>query len=190
MSSNYKKGIFKYGPSKKESSSAVIVIDTSGSAGQEIGITDKSTRHRLTVLDRHVMTASTYLSSFQEKGNYRIISPRQPKSYMKKDIPSVWEEEMAQQGGAGIYIQDFDNTADAIEYLFELDARGSGLPFGQWNQHQLEDAIGSGRHQGSRGYGNVLLIMDEDMSHWTFHRRPQARQIGSEWIPGKWVPLP
>jgi len=171
--SDYKKGIFKYPPSKKESSSAVIVIDTSGSAGQEIGITDKSTRNRLTILDRHVMTASTYLSFFQEKGNYRIISSQPPLSHMAKGIRSAGHRQIAHGGGTGIYIQDFDNTEDAIEYLFTLDARGGGLPFGQHNQHELEDAINRGRSSSSRGYGNVLIVMDEDLSPGTFGRKPK-----------------
>ena len=175
--SGYKKGIFKYPPSKKESSSAVIVIDTSGSARQEIGITDKSTRNRLTILDRHVMTASTDLSFFQEKGNYRIISSQPPLSHMAKGISRTGHRQIAHGGGTGIYIQDFDNTEDAIEYLFTLDARGGGLPFGHHNQHELEDAINRGRSAGQAndgmGYGNVLIVMDEDLSPRTFGRKPK-----------------
>lgn len=186
--SDYKKGIFKYPPYARASSSAVIVIDNSGSTEMEIGITDKSTRNRLTILDRHVMTASTYLSFFQEKGNYRIISCSAPPDHIAKGILSVGHQQMVRDGGARIYIQDFDNTEDAIEYLFTLEAIGTGLPFGSYRQQQLEDAITMARLSpeqidvdfkntptgyaeiefSAKNYENVLIVMDEPLTSSTF----------------------
>ena len=81
---------------------AAVIIDNSGSTSLESGITHKESGHALTVLDRHIMTAAVYLANFPKQGNYLIITPYHTARY-------------------------FDNTDDAIEYLFTLRPGGGGF---------------------------------------------------------------
>lgn len=118
---------------------AVVIIDNSGStAVEDTGMTDKKTGHHLNRLDRHVMTAATYLGTFPDSGEYRIITPN-------------WQ---GWGSAKRCKVEDFDNTADAIDYLFTLTPRGSGFIFPSDEISIL-----------SKDYGNVLLIQDEPLSY-------------------------
>ena len=110
---------------------AAVIIDNSGSTSMKSGITHKESGHEMTVLDRHVMTAAVYLTNFPKKGSYRIISSHR-------------------LNPAGYY--DFDNTDDAIEYLFTL--RPGGVGFNR-NGDELAKV--------TKDYNNVLLIVDEQL---------------------------
>ena len=113
---------------------AVVLIDNSGSTAMEdTGMTDKKTGHQLNRLDRHVLTAATYLGAFPDSGEYRIITPSFSGYPVKK-----------------CNVEDFDNTADAIDYLFTLTPSGPGFIFPSDEILIL-----------SKDYGNVLLIQDE-----------------------------
>jgi hypothetical protein len=113
---------------------AVVLIDNSGSTAMEdTGMTDKKTGHQLNRLDRHVLTAATYLGAFPDSGAYRIITPSFSGYPVKK-----------------CEVEDFDNTADAIDYLFTLTPSGPGFIFPSDEILIL-----------SKDYGNVLLIQDE-----------------------------
>jgi len=111
---------------------AAVIIDNSGSTSVESGITHKESGHELTVLDRHILTAATYLTNFPKKGSYRIISSHRLN-------PAYF---------------DFDNTDDAIEYLFTLRPGGGGF---NRNGDELAKV--------TKDYNNVLLIVDEQLSH-------------------------
>jgi hypothetical protein len=114
---------------------AVILIDNSGStAAEDTGVIDRETGHYLNRLDRHVLTAATYLGAFPDSGDYRIITCVGPRG--------------SQPG-----VEDFDNTDDAIEYLFALRPHGNSFSF-------RNDIIA----KQVAGYGNVLLIQDEDLA--------------------------
>ncbi len=111
---------------------AVVLIDNSGSTAMEdTGMTDKKTGHQLNRLDRHVLTAATYLGAFPDSGEYRIITPYHS-------------------------ARDFDNTADAIDYLFTLRPGGGGFM-----RHDFKSKI----DELTKDYGNVLLIMDEPIGY-------------------------
>ena len=115
---------------------AVLIIDNSGStAVEDTGIKDKKTGHRLTRLDRHILTAGAYLGAFPDSGEYRIITP----SFNFSPDKKCW-------------VEDFDNTDDAIDYLFTLTPSGPGFNFPSDEILRL-----------SKDYGNVLLIQDEPL---------------------------
>ena len=119
---------------------AVILIDNSGStAAEDTGMTDRETGHELNRLDRHVLTAATYLGAFPDSGDYRIIT-----CYNQDPETKSWHQP---------YVKDFDNTDDAIEYLFTLSPMGNSFTFRNDMLGRMVD-----------GYGNVLLIQDEDLA--------------------------
>jgi uncharacterized protein YjbI with pentapeptide repeats len=120
----------------KWSSNAVVIIDNSGSTGMKSGVTHKESGHEMSVLDRHVMTAAIYLTNFPKQGNYRIITPRSLSS-------SDWGEPH----------RDFDNTDDAIEYLFTIRPEGGG--FNGLRSDRIDEL--------TKAYNNVLLIQDEHL---------------------------
>ena len=93
---------------------AAVIIDNSGSTSMESGITHKASGHELTVLDRHVMTAAVYLTNFPKQGDYRIITSHRERN---PQFPHARTGPM----------RDFDNTDDAIEYLFTLRSGGGGF---------------------------------------------------------------
>ena len=113
----------------KWSRNAAVIIDNSGSTSQKSGITHKESGHAMTVLDRHIMTAAYYLANFPKQGNYLIITPYHTARY-------------------------FDNTDDAIEYLFTLRPGGGGFM-----RHDFKSKIA----ELTKAYNNVLLLMDESI---------------------------
>tara|TARA_R110000824_G_scaffold67508_4_gene174878 strand:+ start:1313 stop:2701 length:1389 start_codon:yes stop_codon:yes gene_type:complete len=120
---------------------AVVLIDNSGStASEDTGMTDRETGHPLNRLDRHVLTAAIYLGAFPDSGEYRIITT-QPKNLSSN------------RGPIRSQVEDFDNTADAIDYLFKLTPSGPGFNFPNDKVAEL-----------TKDYHNVLLIQDEDIS--------------------------
>ncbi len=130
-------------------SRAAVIIDNSGSTAMEdTGMTDKKTGHQLNRLDRHVLTAATYLGAFPDSGEYRIITP------------------MA-IGSRGIQSKDFDNTADAINYLFTLTPSGGG--FADFPSDRILKLTSD--------YGNVLVIIDEELNMIA----PKTRMTVKEW---------
>ena len=108
---------------------AAVMIDNSGSTNMESGITHKETGYEMNILDRHIMTAAVYLTNFPKKGNYLIITPYHSARY-------------------------FDNTDDAIEYLFTLRPGGGGFM-----RHDFKSKIA----ELTKAYNNVLLLMDESI---------------------------
>ena len=85
---------------------AVILIDNSGStAAEDTGMTDRETGHELNRLDRHVLTAATYLGAFPDSGDYRIIT-----CYNQDPETKSWHQP---------YVKDFDNTDESNK----LDAK-------------------------------------------------------------------
>ena len=128
---------------------ALVLIDDSGSTAMEdTGMTDKKTGHKLNRLDRHVLTAATYLGAFPDSGEYRIITP------------------MA-IGSRGVQSKDFDNTADAINYLFTLTPSGGG--FADFPSDRILKLTSD--------YGNVLVIIDEELNMIA----PKTRMTVQEW---------
>lgn len=129
------------GPPTNTPGNAVVLIDNSGStASEDTGMTDRETGHPLNRLDRHVLTAAIYLGAFPDSGEYRIITT-QPKNLSSN------------RGPIRSQVEDFDNTADAIDYLFKLTPSGPGFNFPNDKVAEL-----------TKDYHNVLLIQDEDIS--------------------------
>ena len=120
-------------------SRAAVIIDNSGSTMQQTGIIHKESGHAVTELDRHIMTATVYLTNFPKKGSYRIISC----------MPGGEEHNYY---GDQDRFRDFDNTDDAIEYLFTLRPGGGGFM-----RHDFKSKI----DELTKAYNNVLLLMDE-----------------------------
>jgi len=119
---------------------AVILIDNSGSTAMEdTGVIDRETGHYLNRLDRHVLTAAIYLGAFPDSGDYRIIT--------------CYHVDPETGTGHQPYVKDFDNTDDAIEFLFTLIPMGNSFSFRNDMLGRMVD-----------GYGNVLLIQDEDLA--------------------------
>ena len=119
---------------------AVILIDNSGSTAMEdTGVIDRETGHYLNRLDRHVLTAATYLGAFPDSGDYRIIT--------------CYHVDPETGTGGQPYVKDFDNTDDAIEFLFTLIPMSNSFSFRNDMLGRMVD-----------GYGNVLLIQDEDLA--------------------------
>jgi len=126
---------------------AAVIIDNSGSTSLESGITHKESGHALTVLDRHIMTAAVYLANFPKEGNYRIIPCRT--SDPSQERPWIQE------------FRDFDNTDDAIEYLFTLRPAGGGFS----SQNKVKDIPINKLNEITKDYNNVLLMMDEQLGY-------------------------
>jgi len=121
---------------------AAVIIDNSGSTSQKTGIIHEESGHPMIELDRHILTAATYLANFPKKGIYRIIS-----CFPGNGDP--WSS------GATESVRDFDNTDDAIEYLFTLRPGGGGFINGY--DTELEEL--------TKDYHHVLLIVDQDVSY-------------------------
>ena len=126
---------------------AVILIDNSGStAVEDTGMTDRETGHPLNRLDRHILTAGAYLGTFPDSGDYRIIT-----------CPS-WDSKTR---SSKLGVREFDNTDDAIEYLFTLRPAGGGFS----SQNKVKDIPINKLNEITKDYNNVLLMMDEQLGY-------------------------
>lgn len=125
---------------------AAVIIDNSGSTSQKTGIIHEESGHPMIELDRHILTAATYLANFPKKGIYRIIS-----CFTSEQEFGEWRP----FAGATESVRDFDNTDDAIEYLFTLRPGGGGFINGY--DTELEEL--------TKDYHHVLLIVDQDVSY-------------------------
>ncbi len=118
---------------------AIVIIDNSGSSSMYSGIIKDG--HELTVLDRHVVAATAYLSMFPLDTKVRIVQTER-----------MWDSEEGKY--TDHLYEDFDNTEDAIDHLLTLESGGPG--FNLWAASKA-DSI----NKMTRGYNNVLIVLDE-----------------------------
>ena len=120
---------------------AIVIIDNSGSSSMYSGIIKDG--HELTVLDRHVVAATAYLSMFPLDTKVRIVQTER-----------MWDSEEGKY--TDHLYEDFDNTEDAIDHLLTLDSGGPGF--------YLSPAFDAdSANKMARGYNNVLIVMDEPL---------------------------
>ena len=128
---------YNWPPTNIPGNAAVIIDDSGSTATLDTGMTDKKTGHTLTRLDRHILTAGAYLGTFPDSGDYRIIT-----------CPS-WDSKTR---SSKLGVREFDNTDDAIDYLFTLSPSGGGF---SGNLADLGEV--------TKDYHNVLLMIDEHL---------------------------